>query len=179
MVAGFDSPSGTIRSALPAGNGLADQRHWERRCDAVSDAGRMREEFFASALWLKARPDSSGQLGAVGLCFGGGVVNQLAVRMAWIWPQGCCFMPCSQVPRTRRRSARRSTRNTRKLNTRITSGWPAFDTALTAAGVPHEGHIYKGANHGFHNDTTPRYDEAAGKEAWQRTLDWFGKYLKA
>ena len=58
-------------------------------------------------------------------------------------------------------------------------GWPAFDTALTADHVPHEGYVYKGANHGFHNDTTPRYDEAAAKHAWQRTLDWFNKYLKA
>ena len=55
----------------------------------------------------------------------------------------------------------------------------ALDAALTAAGVPHEGHIYKNANHGFHNDTTPRYDEAAAKEAWQHTLDWFNKYVKA
>jgi carboxymethylenebutenolidase len=66
-----------------------------------------------------------------------------------------------------------------ELDTRITSGWPAFDAALTAAKVPHEGHVYMGANHGFYNDTTPRYDEAAAKLAWQRTLDWFNKYLKA
>ena len=66
-----------------------------------------------------------------------------------------------------------------ELDPRITGGWPAFDAALTQANVPHEGHIYKGANHGFHNDTTPRYDEAAAKEAWQRTLDWFDKYLRA
>ncbi|HXE26306.1 MAG TPA: dienelactone hydrolase family protein, partial [Roseiarcus sp.] len=61
----------------------------------------------------------------------------------------------------------------------ITGGWPAFDAELTAAHVPHEGHIYKNANHGFHNDTTPRYDEAAAKEAWRRTLDWLNKYLRA
>jgi len=64
---------------------------------------------------------------------------------------------------------------------RITDGWPAFDAALTEAQVPHEGHIYKGANHGFHNDTTPRYDcydEAAAKKVWQNTLDWFNKYLR-
>jgi carboxymethylenebutenolidase len=66
-----------------------------------------------------------------------------------------------------------------ELDARITGGWPAFDAALTQAGVPHEGHIYPKANHGFHNDTTPRYDEAAAKEAWQHTLDWFNKYLKA
>ena len=66
-----------------------------------------------------------------------------------------------------------------ELDTRITDGRKAFGEALTAAGVPHEGHIYRAANHGFHNDTTPRYDEAAAKEAWQHTLNWFNKYLKA
>jgi carboxymethylenebutenolidase len=65
-----------------------------------------------------------------------------------------------------------------ELDARITDGWPGFEVALTEAKVPHEGHVYKGANHGFHNDTTPRYDEAAAKEAWQRTLDWFNKYLR-
>ena len=64
-----------------------------------------------------------------------------------------------------------------ELDTRITSGWPDFDSAPTAAHVPHEGFIYKGANHGFHNDTTPRYDDAAAKLAWQRTLEWFSKHL--
>ncbi len=65
-----------------------------------------------------------------------------------------------------------------ELDAHITSGWPAFDAALDQAGVPHEGHIYKGANHGFFNDTTPRYDKAAAEEAWRRTLDWFNKYLR-
>ena len=68
-------------------------------------------------------------------------------------------------------------RNTR-TDTRITDGWPAFDAALSRR-RSHEGHIYKGANHGFHNDTTPRYDEAAAKEAWPHTLDWLNKYLRA
>jgi carboxymethylenebutenolidase len=65
-----------------------------------------------------------------------------------------------------------------ELDARITSGWPAFDAALAAANVPHEGHTYKGANHGFHNDTTPRYDEAAATEAWRHTLEWLNKYLR-
>jgi len=65
-----------------------------------------------------------------------------------------------------------------ELDTRITSGWPAFDKELTAAHVAHQGYVYTGANHGFHNDTTPRYDEPAAKLAWQRTLDWFNKYLR-
>ncbi|MEA2769206.1 MAG: carboxymethylenebutenolidase, partial [Acetobacteraceae bacterium] len=66
-----------------------------------------------------------------------------------------------------------------KLAEITADGWPAFDATQTQAHVPHEGHIYKGANHGFHNDTTPRYDEAAAKEAWQRTLAWFDTYLRA
>jgi carboxymethylenebutenolidase len=65
-----------------------------------------------------------------------------------------------------------------ELDTRITSGWPAYDAALSSAHVTHEGYVYAGANHGFHNDTTPRYDEAAAKLAWQRTLDWLNRYLR-
>ncbi|HLH96698.1 MAG TPA: dienelactone hydrolase family protein [Xanthobacteraceae bacterium] len=65
-----------------------------------------------------------------------------------------------------------------ELDARITAGWPAFDAALAAAHVPHEGHVYAGVDRGFHNDTSPRYDEAAAKLAWQRTLDWFNRYLR-
>ena len=65
------------------------------------------------------------------------------------------------------------------LDTRLTGGWAAFDEALTANHVVHTGYIYEGANHGFHNDTTPRYDEAAAKLAWQRTLEFFNKYLRS
>jgi carboxymethylenebutenolidase len=65
-----------------------------------------------------------------------------------------------------------------ELDTRINQGWPAYEAALKANGTPSEGHTYKAANHGFHNDTTPRYDEAAAKQAWERTLAWFNKYLR-
>jgi carboxymethylenebutenolidase len=65
------------------------------------------------------------------------------------------------------------------LDTRLTGGWPAYEEALKAANVKYEGYVYEGANHGFHNDTTPRYDEKAAKLAWQRTLDWFNKNLRA
>jgi carboxymethylenebutenolidase len=66
-----------------------------------------------------------------------------------------------------------------ELDTRLAMSWPAYDAALTAIKVPHEGYIYPKANHGFHNDTTPRYDEAAAKQAWTRTVAWFNKYLRA
>jgi carboxymethylenebutenolidase len=142
------------------------------------DRGKMAEDFLAAARWLKARPDSTGRIGAVGFCFGGGVVNLLAVRMGA--DLGAAVPFYGTQPGAADAAKIRSPLNAQyaELDTGITGGWPAFDTALTAANVPHEGHIYKGANHGFHNDTTPRYDEAAAKQAWQRTLDWFNKYLR-
>jgi carboxymethylenebutenolidase len=139
----------------------------------------MRNDFLAAATWLKARPDSTGKLGAVGFCYGGGVVNSLAVRMGADLGAGVPFYGAQPAAEDAAKIKAPLCAQYGELDTRITSGWPAFDAALTAAKVVHEGHIYKGANHGFHNDTTPRYDEAAAKESWGRTLDWFNKYLKA
>jgi carboxymethylenebutenolidase len=143
------------------------------------DAAKVRADFAAAATWLKARPDSTGRLGAVGFCFGGGIVNHLAVHMGSDLAAGVPFYGVQ--PKTDDVAKIKAPINAQygELDTRITSGWPAFDAALTAAHVPHEGHVYPGANHGFHNDTTPRYDEAAAKEAWRRTLAWFDKYVKA
>ena len=143
------------------------------------DRGKMTEDFLAAARWLKSRPNTTGKLGAVGFCFGGGVVNQLAVLMGPDLAAGVPFYGAQ--PRAADAAKIKAPINAQygEQDTRITDGWPAFDAALTEAKVPHEGHVYKGANHGFHNDTTPRYDEAAAKEAWQRTLDWFNKYLRA
>ena len=138
----------------------------------------MTEDFLAAANWLRARPDSTGKLGAVGFCFGGGVVNQLAVRMGSDLAGGVPFYGAQ--PSAADAVTIKAPINAQygELDKRITDGWPAFDAALTEARVPHEGHIYQGANHGFHNDTTPRYDEAAASEAWQSTLNWFNKYLR-
>jgi carboxymethylenebutenolidase len=143
------------------------------------DRGKMFEDFLASAKWLKSRPDGTGKLGAVGFCLGGGVVNQLAVRMGADLAAGVPFYGSQPSPADTAKIKAPINAQYGELDKRITDGWPAFDTALTEAKVPHEGHVYKGANHGFHNDTTPRYDEAAAKEAWQHTLDWFDKYLRA
>jgi carboxymethylenebutenolidase len=142
------------------------------------DRAKMGEDFLAAANWLKSRPDSIGKLGAVGFCFGGGIVNQLAVRMGPNLAAGVPFYGAQ--PSAADTAAIKAPINAQygELDARITDGWPAFDAALTQARVPHEGHIYKGANHGFHNDTTPRYDEAAAKEAWRHTLDWFDEYLR-
>ena len=143
------------------------------------DTDRMQEDFLAAAQWLKSRPDSAGRLGAVGFCFGGDVVNRLAVRMGADLAAVVPFYGMQPNAADAARIKAPINAQYAELDTRITAGWPAFDATLSAAGVPHEGHIYKAANHGFHNDTTPRYDEASAKEAWQRTLDWFNKYLKA
>jgi len=142
------------------------------------DPAKMQADFLAAAEWLKALPDSTGKLGAVGFCFGGGVVNRLAVSMGS--GLGAAVPFYGLQPNAADAAKIKAPLNAQygELDKRITGGWPAFDAALTQAGVPHEGHVYKGANHGFHNDTTPRYDEAAAKEAWRRTLDWLNKYLR-
>lgn len=146
---------------------------------AQLDRAKMTEDFLAAATWLKSRPDGTGKVGATGFCFGGGVVNFLAVRMGSDLSAAIPFYGgqpnAADVPRIKAPVLA----HYGELDTRITSGWPAYDKELTAAHVPHEGYIYSGANHGFHNDTTPRYDESAAKLAWQRTVDWFNKYLRA
>ena len=143
------------------------------------DRAKMGEDFLAAAIWLNSRPDSTGKLGAVGFCFGGGIVNLLAVRMGPDLAAGVPFYGAQPSAADAAEIKAPINAQYGELDTRITDGWPAFDAALTQAHVPHEGHIYKAANHGFHNDTTPRYDEAAAKEAWQHTLNWFDKYLRA
>ena len=153
----------------------------EKGADAFGkvDGGKMREDFYQAAMYLKSRPDSTGKVGAIGFCFGGGVVNGLAVRMGSDLAAGVPFYGVQPNAADTAKIKAPINAQYGELDTRITGGWQAFDAVLTANHVPHEGHVYKGANHGFHNDTTPRYDQAAAKEAWQHTLDWFNKYLKA
>jgi carboxymethylenebutenolidase len=141
------------------------------------DGGKMRQDFLAAAKWVKARPDSTGKLGAVGFCFGGTVTNFLAVQLGGELQAAAPFYGGQPSAEDTAKIKAPIQAHYGELDTRITSGWPAWDKALTDAKVTHEGYVYMGANHGFHNDTTPRYDEAAAKLAWQRTLDWFKKYL--
>jgi carboxymethylenebutenolidase len=145
---------------------------------AKVDRVKMMEDFPAAAIWLKSRPDSTGKLGVVGFCFGGGVVNRLAVRMGSDLDAAVPFYGAQPSAADTAKIKAPINAQYAGLDASITGGWPAFDAALSQAHVTHEGHIYQGANHGFHNDTTPRYDEVAAKEAWQRTLDWFNKYLR-
>src|SRR5262252_1168619 len=143
------------------------------------DRGKMTEDFFAAARWLKSCPDTTGKLGAVGFCFGGGVVNQLAVRLGSDLAAGVPYYGAQPMEADVAKIKAPIMAQYGEADTRITSGWPAYDKALAAAKVPHEGYVYPAAQHGFHNDTTPRYDEAAAKLSWDRTLGWFNKYLRS
>jgi carboxymethylenebutenolidase len=140
------------------------------------DVAKMREDFHAAAMWLKTSPSCTGKIGVVGFCYGGGVVNQLAVQMGSDLAAAVPFYGVQPSATEVAKIKAPLLAHYAEFDTRITSGWPAFDAALTAAHVPHEGYVYMSANHGFHNDTTPRYDEIAAKLAWQRTLDWLNKY---
>jgi carboxymethylenebutenolidase len=142
------------------------------------DRAKMTEDFVAAANWLKSRPESTGKLGVVGFCFGGGIANTLATRLpdlAAAVPFYGGVPPDADIPKIKAAIMAHHG----ELDTRLAMSWPAYDAALTANKVPHEGYIYPKANHGFHNDTTPRYDEAAAKLAWTRTLGWFNKYLRS
>jgi carboxymethylenebutenolidase len=142
------------------------------------DKPKMIEDFVASAKWLKSRPDCTGKLGAVGFCFGGGIVNTLAVRLGSDLDAGVPFYGAQPPAADAAKIKAPLLLHYASLDTRLTAGWPAYEEALKANHLTHTGYVYEGANHGFHNDTTPRYDEANAKLAWQRTLDFFNKYLR-
>ena len=142
------------------------------------DGKKMTEDFVAAARWLKARPDSTGKLGAVGFCFGGGMVNQLAVRLGADLNAGVAFYGrqpgAEDVPRISAPLLLHYAGNDQGVN----AGIAAYEAALKANNKVYSLHMYEGKQHGFHNDTTPRYDEAAAKLAWERTLEFFNKYLR-
>jgi carboxymethylenebutenolidase len=142
------------------------------------DRQKMTEDFLAAAYWLKARPDCTNKIGVVGFCFGGGIANTLAVRMGADLAAAVPFYggPAPAADATKIKAP--LLLHFASLDTRINAGWPVYQEALKANRVTFTAHMYEGANHGFHNDTTPRYDEAAAKLAWRRTLDFFNKYLR-
>ena len=145
---------------------------------ASLDPAKRTEDLVAAAGYLKSRPDATGRIGVVGFCFGGAMANTFAVRM----PDLAAAVPFY--------GGQPSAENTAKikapllihyaaLDERINAGWPAYEAALKANGVKYEMFMYAGTNHGFHNDTTPRYDEAAAKLAWSRTVAFLKANLKS
>ena len=142
------------------------------------DGKKMTEDFVASAKWLKARSDSTGKLGAVGFCFGGGMVNQLAVRLGADLNAGVAFYgrqaAIADVPKISAPLLFNYAGNDQRIN----EGIAAYEEALKANNKVYQSHMYEGKQHGFHNDTTPRYDEESAKLAWTRTLEFFNKYLR-
>ena len=141
---------------------------------------KMFEDFVAAAEWLKGRPESTGKLGAIGFCFGGGIVNQLAVRLGAGLSAGAPFYgaPPSDADAAKIVAPMMLHYADPTKDTGIGQRIPAYEAALKANNKKYQLFIYQGANHGFHNDTTPRYDEAAAKLAWQRTLEFFNQNLK-
>ena len=145
---------------------------------ATLDAGKRTEDLVTAAGYLKARPECTGKIGVVGFCFGGGIANLLAVRL----PDLAAAVPFYGAQPAAADVARIKAPlliHYAALDERINKGWPDYETALKANAVKYQMYMYAGTNHGFHNDTTPRYDEAAAKLAWSRTLAFFNENLKA
>jgi carboxymethylenebutenolidase len=142
------------------------------------DREKMTQDFEAAARWLKARDDSTGKIGVVGFCFGGGIANTLAVRMGADLAAAVAFYGSQPSAADTAKIQAPLLLHYASLDERINAGWPAYEKALQENHKSYAVYMYEGTNHGFHNDTTPRYDEAAAKLAWQRTLDFFNKNLR-
>jgi carboxymethylenebutenolidase len=144
------------------------------------DGKKMTEDFVAAAMWLKARPDCSGKIGATGFCYGGSMSNTLAVRLGADIAAAVPFYGGAPAKEDIPKIKAAILVHHGELDTRLAAAWPAYDTALKAAEVRHEGYVYPASVHGFHCDATPeRYNKAAADLAWQRTIDWFNKYVRA
>ena len=148
-----------------------------REMQATRDKGEMEQNFIDAYNYLKNHKDCNGKVGVVGFCYGGGISNMMAVRV----PDLAAAVPfygsqpaTEDVPKIKAPLLLHYA----SLDTRITAGWPAYEAALKANSKKYQAFIYEGANHGFHNDTTPRYDKAAAELAWKRTIDFFTENLK-
>jgi len=147
-----------------------------RELFAQLDRERLVEDFVAAVEWLEDADECNGRVGAVGFCFGGGMVNQLAVRLPDL-AAGVAFYggqpSISDVPKIRAPLLLHYAENDERIN----AGWPAYQAALDEADVEYEAYFYPRTNHGFNNDTTPRFDEAAAALAWERTIAFFRRHL--
>lgn len=140
------------------------------------DPQKLMNDFFAAIEWSMQHEASTGKVGITGFCYGGAVANAAAVAYPELGAAVSFYGRQPDAGDVSRIKAPVMV-HLAELDTRINEGWPAYEQALKANKVTYQGYIYPGVNHGFHNDSTPRYDEAAATLAWDRTLSWFGKYL--
>ena len=148
-----------------------------RELQATLDPKKMIEDFVAAAVFLKSHPECTGKVGVVGFCYGGGVANMLAVRL----PDLAAAVPFYGIQPTVADVAKIKAPlllHYAATDERINAGWPAYEAALKANNVAYTAYIYEGTNHGFHNDTTPRYEQAAAALAWARTLEFLNRTLR-
>lgn len=140
------------------------------------DPEKLMNDFFAAVEFMAAYEGATGKVGITGFCYGGGVANAAAVA----YPELAAAVPfygrqasAQDVPKIQAPLLLHYAENDANVN----KGWPDYEAALKANGKTYEAYIYPGTNHGFHNDSTPRYDKAAAELAWSRTLDWFKRHL--
>ncbi|MEY4099125.1 MAG: hypothetical protein RL300_296 [Pseudomonadota bacterium] len=163
--------------ALTPQGGYPGDEDKARDLFAKLDQAKTREDFVAGARYLKSRADCSGKVGVVGFCWGGGVAHVLATRL----PDLNAAVPFYGNHPAADEAAKVKApllMHFAGIDERINASWPAYETALKAAGASYTAHVYAGTQHGFNNDTTPRFDAASAKLAWDRTLAFFEKNLK-
>lgn len=173
-LAGFISVAPDALTPLGGYPGNDDQG---RELQSKRDRNEMSEDFIAAYEFLKNHKDCNGKIGVVGFCFGGGIANMMAVRI----PELSAAVPfyggqpaTADVPKIKAPLLLHYA----GLDTRVNEGWPAYEAALKENKKEYTAYIYPEVNHGFHNDTTPRYDKTAAELAWKRTIDFFDKKLK-
>ena len=173
-LAGFISIAPDALTPLGGYPGTDDEG---REMQSKRDRGEMLEDFIAAYQYLKDHKECNGKVGVVGFCFGGGIANMMAVRI----PDLAAAVPfyggqprAEDVPKIKAPLLLHYA----ALDTRVNEGWPAYEQALKANHKEYTAYMYPDVNHGFHNDTTPRYDKAAAQLAWQRTIDFFKEKLK-
>ncbi|GHA67719.1 dienelactone hydrolase family protein [Pontibacter akesuensis] len=173
-LAGFISLAPDALSPLGGYPGNDDEG---RALHSKRDRNEMLEDFIAAYDYLKNHPDCNGNVGVVGFCFGGWISNMMAVRLpelAAAVPFYGGQPPVEDVPKIEAPLLLHYA----ELDTRVNEGWPAYEAVLKEHNKKYTAHMYANTNHGFHNDTTPRYDKAAAELAWKRTIDFFEKHLK-
>jgi carboxymethylenebutenolidase len=173
-LAGFISIAPDMLTPLGGYPGTDDQG---RELQSKRDKNQMLEDFIAAYEYLKAHKDCNGKVGVVGFCFGGWIANMMAVRI----PELAAAVPfyggqpsVEDVPKIKATLLLHYA----ELDTRVNEGWPAYEASLKENKKEYTAYIYPKANHGFHNDTTPRYDKDVAELAWKRTIDFFNQKLK-